>query len=142
VSLDDITGDRPLARYRDADGTARVIDCGFIAGCDGFHGVSRRSIPASALTEYSHEHEYGYNWLSVLAAVPTNPSGMAIHSLGLAGMIPGAPHAGRICLQCAVDDTPEQWPGRAFRATRHRCGGRGHQGTVPRLLGKGGGEDE
>lgn len=108
VSLDDITGDRPLVRYRDTDGTAKVIDCDFIVGCDGFHGVSRRSIPASALTEYSHE--YGYNWLSVLAAVPTNPSGMAIHSLGLAGMIPRGPHASRIYLQCSVDDTPEQWP--------------------------------
>ncbi|MFC4505522.1 MULTISPECIES: 4-hydroxybenzoate 3-monooxygenase [Streptomyces] len=108
VSLDDITRDRPLVRYRDTDGTAEAIDCDFIAGCDGFHGVSRRSIPASALTEYSHE--YGYNWLSVLAAVPTNPSGMAIHSLGLAGMIPRGPHASRIYLQCSVDDTPEQWP--------------------------------
>ncbi|MEU9137471.1 4-hydroxybenzoate 3-monooxygenase [Streptomyces sp. NPDC048404] len=108
VVLDDITGDRPLVRYRDADGVARVVDCGFIAGCDGFHGVSRRSIPASVLTEYSHA--YGYNWLSVLAAVPANPSGMAIHSLGLAGMIPRGPHASRIYLQCSVDDTPEQWP--------------------------------
>ncbi|MCX5008724.1 4-hydroxybenzoate 3-monooxygenase [Streptomyces sp. NBC_00638] len=108
VSLDDITGDHPLVRYRDTEGAAKVIDCDFIAGCDGFHGVSRRSIPASALTEYSHE--YGYNWLSVLAAVPTNPSGMAIHSLGLAGMIPRGPHASRIYLQCSVDDTPGQWP--------------------------------
>ncbi|MGW3816931.1 4-hydroxybenzoate 3-monooxygenase [Streptomyces sp. NPDC005046] len=108
VSLEDVTGERPLVRYQDADGSAKVIDCDFIAGCDGFHGVSRRSIPASALTEYSHE--YGYNWLSVLATVPTNPSAMAIHSRGLAGMIPRGPHATRIYLQCSVDDTPEQWP--------------------------------
>jgi p-hydroxybenzoate 3-monooxygenase len=108
VFMEDITGERPLVRYRDAGGAAKVIDCDFIAGCDGFHGVSRRSIPASALTEYSHE--YGYSWLSVLAAVPTNPSGMAIHSLGLAGMIPRGPHASRIYLQCSIDDTPEQWP--------------------------------
>lgn len=108
VSLEDVTGDRPHVRYREADGTAKVIDCDFIAGCDGFHGVSRCSIPASVLTEYSHE--YGYNWLSALAAVPTNPSGMAIHSLGLAGMIPRGPHASRIYLQCSIDDAPEQWP--------------------------------
>ncbi|MFJ8114174.1 4-hydroxybenzoate 3-monooxygenase [Streptomyces sp. NPDC096132] len=108
VSLEDVTGERPVVRYQDADGTAEVIDCDFVAGCDGFHGVSRRTIPASALTEYSHE--YGYSWLSVLAAVPTNPSGMAIHELGLAGMIPRGPKASRIYLQCAVDDTPEQWP--------------------------------
>ncbi|MFI9389588.1 4-hydroxybenzoate 3-monooxygenase [Streptomyces bauhiniae] len=95
-------------RYQDPDGTARAVDCDLIAGCDGFHGVSRRSIPAGALTEYSHQ--YGYNWLSVLAAVPTDPSGMAIHSRGLAGLIPRGPHATRVYLQCAVDDTPEQWP--------------------------------
>ncbi|MER6208868.1 4-hydroxybenzoate 3-monooxygenase [Streptomyces sp. NPDC001642] len=108
VSLHGINDERPLAGYREADGTPRAVECDFIAGCDGFHGVSRRSIPASALTEYSHA--YGYNWLSVLAAVPTNPSGMAIHSRGLAGMIPRGPHATRAYLQCPVDDTPEQWP--------------------------------
>ncbi|WP_404197040.1 4-hydroxybenzoate 3-monooxygenase [Streptomyces tauricus] len=108
VSLEDITGERPVVRYQGADGSARAIACDLIAGCDGFHGVSRRTIPASALTEYSHE--YGYNWLSVLAAVPANPSGMAIHSLGLAGMIPRGPHASRVYLQCRVDDTVEQWP--------------------------------
>jgi p-hydroxybenzoate 3-monooxygenase len=108
VSPQDITGDHPVVRYRATDGTTVAIDCDFIAGCDGFHGVSRRTIPASALTQYSHE--YGYSWLSVLAAVPTSPSGMAIHERGLAGMIPRGPQASRIYLQCAVDDTPELWP--------------------------------
>ncbi|MFI8346870.1 4-hydroxybenzoate 3-monooxygenase [Streptomyces sp. NPDC085596] len=108
VALEDIDGAHPRARYRDADGTTRVVDCDLIAGCDGFHGVSRRSVPAGALTEYSHQ--YGYSWLSALAAVPTSPSGMAIHSRGLAGLIPRGPHATRIYLQCALDDTPEQWP--------------------------------
>jgi p-hydroxybenzoate 3-monooxygenase len=107
VSPQDITGDHPVVRYRATDGTTVAIDCDFIAGCDGFHGVSRRTIPASALTQYSHE--YGYSWLSVLAAVPTSPSGMAIHERGLAGMIPRGPQASRIYLQCAVDDTPELW---------------------------------
>ncbi|MEU0336386.1 4-hydroxybenzoate 3-monooxygenase [Streptomyces sp. NPDC006193] len=108
VSLENVTGERPVVRYRSADGAARVVECDFVAGCDGFHGVSRRSIPASALTEYSHE--YGYSWLSVLAAVPADPSGMAIHPRGLAGMIPRGPHASRVYLQCAAGDTPEQWP--------------------------------
>ncbi|MFI0446470.1 4-hydroxybenzoate 3-monooxygenase [Actinomadura sp. 6N118] len=108
ATLEDVTGERPLVRYQDTNGSAKTIDCDFIAGCDGFHGASRRTIPATALTEYSHE--YGYSWLSVLAAVPTNPSGMAIHELGLAGMIPRGPEASRIYLQCSIDDTPEQWP--------------------------------
>ncbi|MFI1409743.1 4-hydroxybenzoate 3-monooxygenase [Streptomyces sp. NPDC020707] len=108
VSLEDITGERPRVRYRGADGSAEVVACDFVAGCDGFHGVSRRTIPAAALTEYSHA--YGYNWLSVLAAVPADPSGMAIHARGLAGMIPRGPRASRVYLQCRVDDTVGQWP--------------------------------
>ena len=84
------------------------IGCDFIAGCDGDRGVSRAAIPAGALTRYSHE--FGYSWLSVLAEVPTDPSGMAIHSRGLAGMIPRGAHASRIYLQCRVDDTLAQWP--------------------------------
>ncbi|MFE6721973.1 4-hydroxybenzoate 3-monooxygenase [Streptomyces albidoflavus] len=108
VRLEDITGEHPVVRYRDADGAARVVHGELIAGCDGFHGVSRRTIPASALTEYTHT--YGYSWLSVLAAVPADPSGMAIHPRGLAGMIPRGPRASRIYLQCAADDTPGHWP--------------------------------
>ena len=108
VTLENITGERPLVRYRRADGTAEAVECDFVAGCDGFRGVSRSTVPASALTEYSHT--YGYSWLSVLARVPADPSGMAIHSLGLAGILPRGPHASRLYLQCAVDDTPEQWP--------------------------------
>ncbi|MGA5318961.1 4-hydroxybenzoate 3-monooxygenase [Streptomyces seoulensis] len=112
VVLENIEGDhthgRTRVRYQDPDGTPRTVECDLIAGCDGFHGVSRRSVPAGVLTEYSHR--YGYSWLSILAAVPTDPSGMAIHSRGLAGLIPRGPHATRVYLQCAVDDTPEQWP--------------------------------
>jgi hypothetical protein len=63
-------------------------------GCDGDRGVSRATIPAHALTRYSHE--FGYSWLSILAEVPTDPSGMAIHSRGLAGMIPRGAHHTRI----------------------------------------------
>jgi p-hydroxybenzoate 3-monooxygenase len=108
VAPENLTGERPVVRHRDAGGVDRVLECDFVAGCDGFHGVSRRSIPAGALTEYSHA--YGYNWLSVLAAVPTDPAAMAIHSRGLAGMLPRGPRATRLYLQCAVEDTVEEWP--------------------------------
>ncbi|XVV08606.1 4-hydroxybenzoate 3-monooxygenase [Actinoplanes sp. CA-131856] len=85
-----------------------VIGCDFIAGCDGDRGVSRASIPAGVLTRYSHE--YGYAWLSVLAEVPADPSGMAIHERGLAGLIPRGADAGRIYLQCGPGDTVAAWP--------------------------------
>ncbi|WP_328498082.1 4-hydroxybenzoate 3-monooxygenase [Streptomyces sp. NBC_00414] len=108
ISPEDIEGPHPLVRYRDTAGATRVVTCDFIAGCDGDRGVSRASIPADALTR--HSHEYGYSWLSVLAEVPTSPSGMAIHSRGLAGLIPRGANASRAYLQCPVDDTLSQWP--------------------------------
>ncbi|MGW7751452.1 FAD-dependent monooxygenase [Streptomyces violaceusniger] len=82
--------------------------CDYIAGCDGYHGISRTAIPADALTRYAHE--YPYSWLTILAEVSANPSGMAIHDRGLAGMIPRGENAGRLYLQCPAGDSPEQWP--------------------------------
>ncbi|MEU2790361.1 4-hydroxybenzoate 3-monooxygenase [Streptomyces sp. NPDC007100] len=108
VSPEALEGERPRVRYRDAAGSTRVVTCDFIAGCDGYRGVSRESVPAGALTR--HSHEYGYSWLSVLAEVPANPLGIAIHSRGLAGMLPRGAHASRLYLQCPADDTPSQWP--------------------------------
>ncbi|GAA1104236.1 4-hydroxybenzoate 3-monooxygenase [Streptomyces javensis] len=110
IDGEDIDGPRPRVRYRgaSASGATRVINCDYIAGCDGYHGVSRESIPADALTRYSYD--YGYAWLSVLAEVTPDPAAMAIHSRGLAGIIPRGTTASRLYLQCAPDDTLEQWP--------------------------------
>lgn len=106
VALEDL--ERPRVRYRDAAGAEKVVGCDYIAGCDGDRGVSRATIPAGVLTR--HAHEYGYAWLSVLAEVPASPSGMAIHSRGLAGLIPRGAAASRLYLQCPLGDTVEQWP--------------------------------
>ncbi|MEW2546792.1 4-hydroxybenzoate 3-monooxygenase [Streptomyces sp. NPDC047002] len=108
VTLDGLDGAHPAVGYRDPSGAAHTLTCDYITGCDGDRGVSRASIPAGALTRYSHA--YGYSWLSVLAQVPADPSGMAIHRRGLAGVIPRGAHASRLYLQCAADDTLEQWP--------------------------------
>ena len=98
-----LDGERPVVRYQD-----QTIIGDYIAGCDGDRGVSRATIPAGALTRYSHE--YGYTWLSVLAQVPARPSGMAIHSRGLAGVIPRGADASRLYLQCPIDATLADWP--------------------------------
>ncbi|MEU9123650.1 4-hydroxybenzoate 3-monooxygenase [Streptomyces sp. NPDC048506] len=108
VSLEDIDSERPTVRYRNPDGSATTVTCDFVAGCDGFHGVSRASVPADALTLYSHE--YKYSWLSIMAEVPTDPFGMAIHDRGLAARFPRGADASRLYLQCPAGDTPEQWP--------------------------------
>ncbi len=67
VALHDITGSAPYVTFT-KDGEARRIEADFIAGCDGFHGPSRKAIPASAAREY--EREYPFGWLGILADVP------------------------------------------------------------------------
>ncbi|MGW4769373.1 4-hydroxybenzoate 3-monooxygenase [Nocardia sp. NPDC004278] len=107
VSVENLAGDeRPLVRYRDSTGSARVISCEFIAGCDGDRGVSRAAIPDEILTR--HSHEYGYAWLTILAEVPADhQSMMALHPRGFAGQFARGPHASRFYLQCPLG-TP-QW---------------------------------
>lgn len=67
VSLHEFDGTQPRVRFRAEDGRTQEIACDFIAGCDGFHGVSRASVPESALR--LHEKVYPFGWLGVLADV-------------------------------------------------------------------------
>jgi p-hydroxybenzoate 3-monooxygenase len=67
VSLRDISGNRPRVSYR-AGGSSHEIACDFIAGCDGFHGISRKSVPARAINTY--ERVYPLGWLGILADTP------------------------------------------------------------------------
>jgi p-hydroxybenzoate 3-monooxygenase len=67
VSLHEFDGTQPRVRFRAEDGRTQEIACDFIAGCDGFHGVSRASVPAAALQ--LHEKVYPFGWLGVLADV-------------------------------------------------------------------------
>ena len=67
VALHDVDGGHPSLTYR-KDGVTHRIDAQFIAGCDGFHGVSRRSIPVAGVRQYAREYPFG--WLGILADVP------------------------------------------------------------------------
>jgi p-hydroxybenzoate 3-monooxygenase len=67
VTLHDISGDRPRVSYR-ADGKTHEIACDFIAGCDGFHGISRKSVPARAISTF--ERVYPLGWLGILSDTP------------------------------------------------------------------------
>jgi len=67
VALHEIEGDAPFVTYV-KDGATRRIDCAYIAGCDGFHGPSRKAIPAGAVREF--ERVYPFGWLGILADVP------------------------------------------------------------------------
>jgi len=109
VSLDDLDSSQPRVRYRDASGVTTELRCDFVAGCDGYRGVSRASIPDGALTCHSQEH--GYAWLALLAEVPADPpAAMAVHSRGFAAQITRGPTTSRFYLQCPLSDTLDQWP--------------------------------
>jgi p-hydroxybenzoate 3-monooxygenase len=113
VQLHEITGTRPRVSYRHA-ASAYEVECDFIAGCDGFHGVSRRSIPAAALNIC--ERVYPFGWLGVLADVPppweeliyaNSERGFALASMR-------SPTRVRCYLQCSLEDRVEQWSDEQF----------------------------
>jgi p-hydroxybenzoate 3-monooxygenase len=109
VSVHDLDGERPLIRY-EHEGERRELECDFIAGCDGFHGVCRASIPEGVLRMY--EREYPFGWLGILAAVAPScdeliyahhERGFALHSLR-------SPELSRLYVQCRPDEDIAEWP--------------------------------
>jgi len=113
VTLHDIAGPAPRVTYR-LGGVTHEVVCDFIAGCDGFHGVSRRSIPDSALSVY--EKVYPFGWLGVLADVPPPWTELiyAASEQGFALASMRSPTRVRCYLQCSLDDRPEQWSDERF----------------------------
>ena len=109
VSVHDFDTATPRIRFRQ-DGTQSELACDFIAGCDGFHGICRPSIPAGALTIYEKEHAFG--WLGILAESPP-PSRELIyahHQRGFALYSMRTPQLSRLYLQCAPGEDPARWP--------------------------------
>jgi p-hydroxybenzoate 3-monooxygenase len=98
----------PKIRYR-KDGDEYELACDFIAGCDGFHGICRPSIPAGVLTEY--EREYPFGWLGILAeAVPSAEELVyCYHDHGFALLSMRTPQIGRLYLQCKPDEDLALW---------------------------------
>ena len=110
VTLHDIDGTTPRIGFRDRDGASRELVCEFIAGCDGFHGVSRPSIPAARLTE--HAHDYPFGWLGILVEAPPSTAELiyARHARGFALVSTRSPHIQRLYLQCDPKDDARDWP--------------------------------
>ncbi|GAA1345759.1 4-hydroxybenzoate 3-monooxygenase [Catellatospora bangladeshensis] len=100
----------PSLTWTSADGRAQRLECSFIAGADGFHGVTRRSIPAGAVQEFSHQH--GIEWLSILAEAPpsTHKVIYALHPDGFAGHMLRSPTVSRYYLQVPVGESVDAWP--------------------------------
>ena len=115
VSVHDFAGSAPKIRFRHA-GKDQELACDFIGGCDGFHGICRPSIPATALTV--HDREYPFAWVGVLSESPPPEDELiyAYHERGFALYTMRSPTLARLYLQCAPDDDIENWPDRAHLA--------------------------
>ena len=107
VALHDIDTDSPWLTYQH-DGTEVRIDCDYVAGCDGFHGASRPTIPASIRREMIKEYPFG--WLGVMAETPPLPMLMyANHERGFALCSSRNANLARLYVQCPLDDTVDDW---------------------------------
>src|SRR5262244_2838260 len=123
VSVHDFAGRAPKIRFRH-DGKEEELACDFIGGCDGFHGICRPSIPATALTAYDREYPFG--WVEILSESPPPEDELiyAYHERAFALYTRRSPSLSRLCLQCAPDDDIENWPdARIWQELHARIGG-------------------
>ena len=113
VTLHDVATEAPHLTYRKGDDVHRV-DCDFIAGCDGFHGVSRRTIPADVLRTY--EKVYPFGWLGVLSRTPPVSPEVTYnhHERGFALCSMRSESLSRYYVQCSLDDGVDEWPDDRF----------------------------
>lgn len=113
VSIAGFDHGNPTVRYRQG-GKSHELSCDFIAGCDGYHGVCRRSIPPAALRSF--ERIYPFGWLGVLADVPPVDHELIYsnHERGFALCSMRSPTRSRYYVQCTVDDKLEAWPDSRF----------------------------
>jgi p-hydroxybenzoate 3-monooxygenase len=123
VSVHDFASERPKIRFTH-EGRSQEIDCDFIAGCDGFHGICRPSLPEGTLRIF--EREYPFGWVGILAESPP-PDEELIYSYtdrGFALYTLRSPVLARLYLQCDHDDDIVNWPdNRIWDELHKRLGG-------------------
>ena len=109
VSLHDLESDRPCIRFGH-EGSEHELRCDVVAGCDGFHGISRPTVPDDVLRIY--EREYPFAWLGILAEVAPSSEELIYchHDRGFALHSMRSPTLTRLYLQCAPDADIEEWP--------------------------------
>jgi p-hydroxybenzoate 3-monooxygenase len=108
VALHDIESDHPSITYL-LDGASETLECDVIAGCDGFHGVSRETIPQGVLTAY--ERDYPFAWLGILATVAPSSEELiyCYHHRGFALLSMRSPTVSRLYLQVGAAERIEDW---------------------------------
>ena len=113
VQPHEVDSSQPHVNWREG-GVERRLDCDYIVGCDGFHGISRASIPANSLNIY--ERVYPFGWLGILADVPPANHELiyANHAHGFALASMRSSTRSRYYIQCALDERLEDWPDERF----------------------------
>jgi p-hydroxybenzoate 3-monooxygenase len=113
VSVEGLESDQPTVHYTHA-GRAHALRCDFVAGCDGYHGVCRRSIPVAAIRTY--ERVYPFGWLGILADVPpaTHELIYSNHDRGFALCSMRSLTRSRYYLQCGLEEKLDEWPDERF----------------------------
>ncbi len=112
VSIHELDTSAPLIRYKH-QGELQELRCDYVAGCDGFHGVSRKTIPSSVLREY--EREYPFGWLGLLSeTVPFHELVYVRHPRGFALCSQRSKTRSRYYLQCSLTDKVSDWSDEMF----------------------------
>ena len=113
VAPHDVASAAPYLTYR-KDGRQERVDCEFIAGCDGFHGVSRKAIPAALLKNF--ERVYPFGWLGILSETPPVSDELIYvnHERGFALASLRSANLSRYYIQSAAEEDLEQWPDERF----------------------------
>lgn len=109
VELHDLTGEEPSIVFTDADGTRTRLVCDFVAGCDGSHGVSRRSVPDRVRAD--HFREYPFGWFGILVEAPPSAPELIYASSdhGFALISQRTATTQRMYFQCDPTDSPDAW---------------------------------
>jgi p-hydroxybenzoate 3-monooxygenase len=109
----DFDTDHPRLTYV-RDGATHEIACDFIAGCDGFHGISRASVKPQAIETF--ERVYPFGWLGILSETPPVSHELIYsnHARGFALCTMRSTHRSRYYVQCSLDDHVDQWPDDRF----------------------------
>ncbi len=109
VSVEGCDTTHPTVRYRH-DGFTHELKCDFIAGCDGYHGVCRQSVPKPAMQSF--ERVYPFGWLGILADVPPVAEELIYsnHERGFALCSMRSLNRSRYYIQCGLDEKLEAWP--------------------------------
>ena len=139
VSLLDLDTKLPKLRFHDTAGAVREITCDYIAGCDGFHGVSRPSMPSRVRKEF--ERVYPFGWFGILVEGPAATEELiyAYHERGFALVSTRSPQIQRLYLQCNPNNRVEDWPDARIWEELHArlAGGDGWRVAEGRIFQKG-----